>query len=1003
MTAWRQNYVISIWRFFLFFWIICLLSFSKGAFAQENDTVEIYSPDKASLVKQQLILLHNREVRAETELKYLQQQMAISLPSVISKKMVAQFALDVAAAQSSLDSINIELTESRQTIDQFDKELQALENRLNVVNMFGLKMTRTNPTDLERLYEDRQEYKNLLALEKNRTQQLLKLQANANAALQLYQENNARFQASYQKQALSELKNRQDQTELDFQTKQNNWLHRLDALENQLTLLRQSGKSDETQLEQLRSDIFYAKEQIDFMYFQMLLMRYKDQIQQLDISINSSVQISDLNNLAVRNQTLVKQLDSLKDLLINRQNILEKNKNFYKKNNNYDELDNLNSQYQTAMMEINQLKIKLTNFRRVLDKAVQQEISSRQGLPGFNLQAWVNLGGEGLLIPHLTFQVFRSLSHAIRIAVMNLDIWQFGLIVFFEIFWIGFAIFLRNFLKKQSAMIPDHAAGHISLRWLMVKLIQRLLFDFIIFGNICWLLMLCNVPIQNYLILIDLAFVWLIFRAILLIARICLVETLQHHTGYDVKLYYHLKWVFLVGGIITAFTVFIHQLPIGYSVKDLFDRLFMFFLFFISVLLFRQWKQLPNLLLSYIDEKRTYLIRLIRMLAVMIPLVILINSLVGLFGYVNLVLSVFWYECIFIFVLAGYLLLRGFLNDIMDFISKLLIRYVTNGWLWMEAFLKPLSRMLQIALFLLFWAVLFLLYGWDQQSSVVERLNALFHYPLAHILSTIIMPVNIIEIAVIIYLLCWAARWTREFVYRLLLSRTKDLGLRNSIAILSQYAMIVCGILISLNLLGIDFKGLAFVATALAFGVGLGLRDLVNNFACGFLLLLERPLRIGDTVSLGDYEGEVTQIGTRAITVRTWDHIDVVIPNTEIFTKSFSNWTGKDAIVRTVIPIQIDRHDHPERVQKIILDVLSKHKDVLSDPMPEVFAKEMSDGLMGFEVRYFLNLRLVKSRPRLRSEVLVEIWNAFLQHGLRAPYPHRQILMEQVENNPKIL
>ena len=87
------------------------------------------------------------------------------------------------------------------------------------------------------------------------------------------------------------------------------------------------------------------------------------------------------------------------------------------------------------------------------------------------------------------------------------------------------------------------------------------------------------------------------------------------------------------------------------------------------------------------------------------------------------------------------------------------------------------------------------------------------------------------------------------------------MGLRNSIAIFSQYTTIIIGVFVCMRVLGIDFRALAVVAGAFAFGVGLGLRDLFNNFACGFLLLIERPVRVGDTVTINDYEGEVIHIG----------------------------------------------------------------------------------------------------------------------------------------------
>src|SRR5205085_11454574 len=131
-----------------------------------------------------------------------------------------------------------------------------------------------------------------------------------------------------------------------------------------------------------------------------------------------------------------------------------------------------------------------------------------------------------------------------------------------------------------------------------------------------------------------------------------------------------------------------------------------------------------------------------------------------------------------------------------------------------------------------------------------------------------------------------------------------------------------------------------------AFGIGFGLRDLANNFVCGFLILLERPLRVGDIVSINGIEGDVTHIGGRAVTIRTWDLMELVVPNAEIFNKSFTNWTAKDNIIRSIMPIKIGRHDNPHEVKDLIQTILTDHKDVLTDPVPEVFLKEMTDTLI---------------------------------------------------------
>lgn len=370
------------------------------------------------------------------------------------------------------------------------------------------------------------------------------------------------------------------------------------------------------------------------------------------------------------------------------------------------------------------------------------------------------------------------------------------------------------------------------------------------------------------------------------------------------------------------------------------------------------------------------------------------NSVIGLIGFVNLIMTVSWYEGVFLIVLIGYLILRGLLSDGMEQLSRLMIQYANNGWLWTEAFLKPLDKVLRITLFLAAWAVLFLCYGWDKQSPIVERLTGLLHYHLVHVLNTTITPLHIIELFVAISIFYWSAKWTREFVYRLLLSRTQDLGIRNTIAILSQYSVVMLGIFICLRVLGIDLRALAFVSGMFAFGVGLGLRDLANNFACGFLILLERPLRVGDIVNINGVEGDVMNIGSRAVTVRTWDNMELMVPNAEIFNKSFTNWTAHDNIVRSVGHIKISRHDNPHEVRQIIHQVLTNEKDVLKDPAPEVFLKEITDTLIDFEIRYYVNVRQVRSRVSVMSAVLMRMWDEFVAHGVKPAYPQHEVFLK---------
>ncbi len=997
---------LSAKRFLNVKFILCLIGFlliSTPLWA-ETAAVADYA-DRTKLISQQTELLKDRLLQAQSQLAALQRQDEAQLTEFsfnhTSKEVRSQAALDTAVAKSNADSIAIELSESQQTMSRLEKEMQELENQLNVFSIFGVKVARTETVNVSGLQTEFDFEKNLLDLEKTRARYLTKLQKIADTIFQLQKAQYARINDLLKSRTIMQLKERQAQSESVFQQQQSMWLQRLNAMYAQLGKMKTMTPSEKKAYADMQREIFYANENLNLAYLKMLLVRYQDQLQQLRLAISHSTSITLLNKSNDQGQVLAKQLARVNDLIKARVTILEKRKTFLSINKGSDnddqadlvQLSQISNNYRALTVNMTDLEQKLLAFRFTLDQALQYELASRQGLPGFSKKAWVDLGAEISLVPTLTYQVGKSLVYSVSNAWDDISYSSIVAIVLLECSIIAMFVFANKLLAKVVSGMAELELGHINLTRLSIQLLRRNLTGIFVVANLFAIFVGSDIPQQSFGLVLNIVLVWLFFKVVSTMARVCLVETTHDYGGHDVILYHRLRWSFLIGGVITALTVFMHQLPVIYELKDLFDRLFLLFLLVVSVFLLKSWEVVPGLILPHIDERRLYFKRIVKLLGLLIPLILLVNTVIGLFGFVNLVLTVSWYESVFVCVLVGYLVIRGLLIDGIESLSNLLIRHVINGWLWTEAFLKPLDKLVRLGLFLSAWAALFALYGWNQQSPVVVQLIKLLHYPFLYLLNTTITLQSIIEVSIVVSVLFWSARWSREFVYRLLSTRTDDMGLRNSLAVFAQYATVTIGIFICLEVLGIDFKALAVVAGAFAFGVGLGLRDLFNNFACGFLLLIERPLRVGDTVSINDQEGIVTHIGGRAVTVRTWDHMDMMVPNAEIFSKSFTNWTGKDNIVRSVLTIKINRHDDPKAVQALVHEVLANHKDVLSHPISEVFLKELSEGLIEFEVRYFINLRQVKSRLGLRSEVLLAIWEAFEKNGIQPPYPHQEVYL----------
>lgn len=962
--------------------------------------------DRVQLVTKQIALLKERYSQAKVDLSELQKQHDTQFSQIVlgvaSKRILDKARLELAVDQSKQESIEIEMADTQQNIAWLEKNIQEIENQLNLLGIFGLKVAKNELANIQELQKNLQYKQHLLELEKERMSYLKDLQGLERNILTLKKKNQERLSAILKSNQMLNLKQQQVKEELAYQELQNHWLQQLALLRERLSSLDPVKQHHDYIA--IERDIYVANENANYAYVQALIARYRDQNQQMKFAFfHDGNSVGLLNEISDQVVALSKQLTRLNDVIHSHRETLKTHIDTLSKKRVLSpvtrkyiaRLGQVLAEYDHSATALSSLNKSLSSFRHSIDKALQAELASRQGFPSFGIKTFLDLGKELLLVPALTFHIVKSLTGNLLKGVQQTTL------VGWVIFAMAQSLILFSFwevrkIVKKALQKPSEWRGKINSKWLTLEWLNHNFIEFAIVGNLIGIMYFFNVTSKNYIFIVYLAFVWMIFKSSMTLARVCLIETTHSTTGHDVKLFNRLKWLIIVGGIVTSLTVFVHQLPLIYELKTLFDRLFLSFLMLVSLVLLRYWDVFPNMILSHIDSSHPYLQKSIRLIGFIIPLLIFINSLIGVFGYVNLIMTVSGYEGIFLIVLIAYLILRGLLSDTIEQLSKLLIQYSSNGWLWSEAFLKPLDKLLRIALFLLSCSVLFLLYGWDKQSTIVMRFNKLLHYKLAHFLNADITPLGIIQLLIVVAIFYWSAKWSREFVYRLLRSRMRDMGLRNSIAILTQYTVVVVGMFLCLQVLGIDLLAITYIVTALAFGVGLGLRDLVNNFASGFLILLERPLRVGDFVEVNGVEGEVINIGGRAVTVRDWDNKDMVIPNSDIFNKPFTNLTYKDSIVRCLQYIKISRHDNPHEISVLIQSILEDDSNVLKDPSPEVFIKHMTEFFIEFELRFYVNVRLVKSRVGVASALLMRVWDEFSKRGIKPPYPKQEILFENM-------
>ena len=203
--------------------------------------------------------------------------------------------------------------------------------------------------------------------------------------------------------------------------------------------------------------------------------------------------------------------------------------------------------------------------------------------------------------------------------------------------------------------------------------------------------------------------------------------------------------------------------------------------------------------------------------------------------------------------------------------------------------------------------------------------------------------------------------------------------------------LVFFGFLITLNVMGINLTSLVVLLGGLGVGIGFGLQNIANNFVSGLLLLLERPVRTGDIINIsGQHEGEVTRLGMRSLTVKTWDKKDVIVPNSELISNAFINWTRSDNILRTTLYIGVSYDDDPHKVKELIAEVLEQQEELLSDPPVNLILWDFGDSAVTFRIDYYQDIRN-SSIFKVRDRILFMIWDVLKEHQITIPYPQRDV------------
>ena len=214
-------------------------------------------------------------------------------------------------------------------------------------------------------------------------------------------------------------------------------------------------------------------------------------------------------------------------------------------------------------------------------------------------------------------------------------------------------------------------------------------------------------------------------------------------------------------------------------------------------------------------------------------------------------------------------------------------------------------------------------------------------------------------------------------------------GERYAYGTIATYAVTLAGVAVALNMVGVGWSNIQWLVAAVGIGLGFGLQEIFANFISGLIILFERPIRVGDTVTVGDISGTVSRIRIRATWITGFDRKELVVPNKEFITSRLVNWSLSDAVLRVEIPVGIAYGSDTEKASQVLREVAEKHEHVLKEPAPYVLFRGFGESSLDFELRAFSPD--VAHYIQIVHDLHMEIDRAFRAEGISIAFPQRDL------------
>ncbi|MCR9184986.1 MAG: mechanosensitive ion channel [Halieaceae bacterium] len=273
----------------------------------------------------------------------------------------------------------------------------------------------------------------------------------------------------------------------------------------------------------------------------------------------------------------------------------------------------------------------------------------------------------------------------------------------------------------------------------------------------------------------------------------------------------------------------------------------------------------------------------------------------------------------------------------------------------------------------------------------MEQLNRILQVPLIVFGDVSITMAQVLTVLALLVGGIFFVLWSGRFLRSRMLKRNID----PNVVQLTFRAYLILGMAIvgmsTLDLLSVPLAAFAFVSGAVAIGFGFGAQNIINNFISGWILMWERPIKIGDFLELGEVRGTVESIGTRSTRIRRVDGVHLLIPNSQLLENTVTNWTLVDDLVRTAVRVGVAYESNVRLTETLMYRVAQEHPDVLKTPEPLVIFDNFGDSSLEFELNFWVHSTAERGLRMIRSDLRFQIEALFREEGLVIAFPQRDV------------